>query len=205
MDTRRGTCGTMAVFYVILARRIGLPVSLAYAGSHLYARYDDGFGLHYNIETTDLGRGGYCSPTDEEIRAHYRLPEIAETCGSDLVGLSNRQMLGVYFGLRGRHFSDLRTIPNDPLTPRMEVDFLLARALYPESRVLYVTQNEISVQQSLNMFVAGEMGHPTELIPWLYDVLHYIKPKHPQLNSEKKHVRIQPWRPQTITVSAKPR
>lgn len=203
MDTRRGTCGNIAAFYVVLARRIGLPVSLAYAGSHLYARYDDGFGLHYNIETTDLGRGGYCSPADEEIRTHYKLPTISQTCGSDLVGLSFRQMLGVFLGLRGRHFSDSRTVPNDPLILRMEVDFLLARALFPESRILYLIQNEVSVQQSLNMFVDGEKGHPTELIYWLYDVLRYIKPKNPQPQTEKKHVRTPPWRPQTITVSAK--
>lgn len=205
METRRGTCGNMAALYVVLARRIGLPVSLAAAGSHLYARYDDGFGLHYNIETTDLGRGGFVSPTEIEIRSYYKLPQIAQTCGSDLVGMSFRQMLGVFFGLRGRHFSDSRTIPKDPLTARMEVDLLLARALFPESRNLYVIQNEISVQQSLEMFEDREKGHPTELIIWLYDVLKYVKSKNPQPHSEKKHVRTPPWRPQTITVSAKPR
>lgn len=199
MDTRRGTCGNLAALNMVLGRRIGLPVTLTCAGSHFFVRYDDGFGLHYNIEATESGRGGFASPTDEEIRQHYKLPQLAIECGSELSSLNARELLGTYFGLRARHFNN---------TQRMEaseVDYLLARALFPKNRYLYVNQNMASVQLSMKMFEMHEKGHPAELSRWLQDVVYFDLKQKPQSKLEKKRVLTPAWRPHTITVSPRSR
>ena len=42
IDTRRGTCGSMAALFLALGWRLGWPVSLATVASHFIVRYDDG-------------------------------------------------------------------------------------------------------------------------------------------------------------------
>src|SRR5262249_15164134 len=57
IDSRRGTCGNMAVLHLAIGWRLGWPVSLAAARAHLFLRYDDGFVQH-NVEATQSGYGG---------------------------------------------------------------------------------------------------------------------------------------------------
>ena len=85
MDTRRGTCGNLALLHVVLGRRIGLPVSLACAGSHFICRFDDGTKT-INIDATETGHGGFSSRPDEYVLAQWKLPAKAQACGSDLRG-----------------------------------------------------------------------------------------------------------------------
>ncbi len=48
-----------------------------------------------------------------------------------------------------------------------EVDYLLARTLFPENRRLYMAQVGVSVQLSDRRFHEGESGHHTGLARWL--------------------------------------
>ncbi|MBA3314193.1 MAG: hypothetical protein H0T47_13025 [Planctomycetaceae bacterium] len=175
MDTRRGTCGNLSVLHVVLGRRLGWPVSLACVGSHFVCRFDDGTKI-INIETTDTGRGGFATPTDEELMRKKRLPAKAAACGSDLRAVTPREMLGLFFGLRARHYD------NTERFSEAERDYLLARYLFPQCRDLYFGQNQISVQVSMDLFEPGERGHPTELACWLQDVVRLApwKRKHSQ-------------------------
>ncbi|MCO6455637.1 MAG: hypothetical protein J5I93_10115 [Pirellulaceae bacterium] len=54
LDTREGTCGTMAALHVAMGWRMGWPVSLACVVSHYILRFDDGEVI-YNIEATQAG------------------------------------------------------------------------------------------------------------------------------------------------------
>ena len=164
MDTRRGTCGNLSVLHVVLARRIGLPVSLACAGSHYICRFDDGRKT-INIETTNTGNGGFSSPTDAEILEKTNLPARAQQCGSDLRAVTPRELLGLFLGSRARHFD------NTGRFDEAESDYLLARHLFPSNRAMFVAQHQISVQQGMKLFEPGEKGHPTELAEWLQEVV----------------------------------
>ncbi len=163
IDTRRGTCGNMALVHLAIGRRLGLPVSLACAGAHFFLRYDDGKKC-FNIETTRTGGGVFAVPTDEQVKKNNRLPEKAVTCGSDLRAVTPREMLGLFLGLRARYYD------NTGRFDLAEPDYLLARSLFPQNRNLYFAQNQISVQQSMDLFEPGERAHPLELLEWLKEV-----------------------------------
>lgn len=181
MDSRQGTCGNMALLHVMLGRRIGLPVSLACVGSHFICRYDDGEKV-YNIEATNHEDDGtFCSPPDEYYQREYQIPQRAIDCGSDLRAVNAREMLGLFLGLRARH------LENTDRMSESEPDYLLARYLFPRNRQLYVSQNQVSVQFSMELFEPGEKGHPTELAAWLQQV-----------------VQIAPWERRSAASSMKP-
>ena len=194
MDTRRGTCGNLAVLHVVLGRRVGLPVSLAPVGSHFLCRFDDGKKT-INIETTETGRGGFSSQTDEYLLEKHKVPARAKVCGSDLRAVTAREMLGLFLGFRARH------LENTSRTAEAEPDYLLARYLFPRNRQLYIAQNQISVQCSAGLFEPGEKGHPTELASWLQQLVRlapwsrkYLQSptctaKKPQENRNGNHVQ----------------
>ena len=52
-DTNGGTCASMPVMYVAVGRRLGYPMSLVLAKTHIFARWDDGTE-RFNIEGTNL-------------------------------------------------------------------------------------------------------------------------------------------------------
>jgi hypothetical protein len=160
MDTRRGTCANMAALHVALGWRLRWPVSLAAVGSHLICRYDDGQVTH-NIEATRTGGGGFHSHPDSYYLRAYGLPPKTVTCGSDLRALTPREMLGIFFGLRGRHFQD---VGQHGLA---EQDYLVARGLFPCSRYLHYVEVMASVQSAMDLFDVGERGHPVDLAEWL--------------------------------------
>jgi len=160
MDTRQGTCGNMAALHAALAWRLGWPLHLACAGPHIFCRYDDGEAV-YNIECTNNGRGGFQSHPDDYYKEQYGLPEMAVECGSDLRALSPRETLGLFFGLRGRHWEDVGRLNE------AEVDYLWARVMYPRSRRLYMAQIGVSIEAGERRFVRGERGHRQGLLDWL--------------------------------------
>jgi hypothetical protein len=128
LDTREGTCGNIAVLYHSLCWRLGWPVSLALMGWHFICRYDDGM-RRINIETTAVGEGGFSTPPDEDyIKRDNLLPEYISS-GSDLTALKPRQVLGCFFGVRGRHWYDLY------LAVPARDDYERATRLFPQSRL----------------------------------------------------------------------
>lgn len=160
IDSRQGTCGNMALLHVALGWRMNWPVSLACVWSHFICRYDDGHVTH-NIEATKNGGGGFHSHPDEYYIQEYKLPPQAVESGSDLRALTPREMLGVFIGLRGRHYQDIGEYDLS------EVDFLLARSLFPNNRYLHFAQIMASIQQGALLFHPAEAGHPRELSDWL--------------------------------------
>jgi hypothetical protein len=129
MDTRRGTCANMAALHVALAWRLGWPVSLACAGWHLLCRYDDGQRTH-NIEATNNGRGGFHSHPDDYYRQQYGVTEAAVRLGSDLTALRPRQLLGLFEGIRARHWEDVGRLD------AAAQDYRLACELFPNSLLM---------------------------------------------------------------------
>ncbi len=93
-----GTCSSMPVFFVAVGRRLGYPLKLVRAKSHLFARWDEA-GRSFNIEGTSIGLVSY--PDN-----HYRnwpmsfTPE-EEEAESYLKSLTPVQELTVFLSIRG--------------------------------------------------------------------------------------------------------
>lgn len=156
MDTRRGTCGNLAELYLILSWRLGWPVSLACLKSHSFCRYDDG-KVTYNIETSHIGLGGFSIRSDESYLEKQHLPAVAISCGSDMRALTPRETLGTFIGARARHLRDTGN------TAEAELDYLLARWLFPNSRRLYIDALGVAVRRGERLFEPGEVGSPLSL------------------------------------------
>jgi hypothetical protein len=61
-----GTCASMPVLVTAIGRRLGYPVNLAGAKLHLYVRYEDYNGKHFNIEPTVTE--GFLAPADDDYK-----------------------------------------------------------------------------------------------------------------------------------------
>jgi len=156
IDTNEGTCGNMPVLHVAMCRRMGWPVSLACARSHLLSRFDDGQVIH-NIESTSNHPGSFNSEDDSFYVEKYKLPKRAIECGSDLRKLTAREMVGIFLALRGRHYCDTnRMQPAD-------LDFALSRVLFPHHRRTYVAAMLPLIHRGADLFDDDEIGHPTSL------------------------------------------
>ncbi|MGO8928358.1 MAG: hypothetical protein ACLQU3_15935 [Limisphaerales bacterium] len=59
-----GTCSSMPVLYVAIGRRLGYPVSLATTKMHIYVRYEEPNGGHFNVEATM--EKGFLTPTEQD-------------------------------------------------------------------------------------------------------------------------------------------
>lgn len=156
IDKKQGTCGNMAALHVAMCRRMGWPVSLAVARSHLLSRFDDGQVIH-NIEATSTHPGAFASDPDEVYVEKFNLPQRAIACGSDLRKLTAREMIAVFLALRGRHYCD---------TNRMrlaDLDFALSRVLFPNHRRTYVAAMVPMIQRGADLFDRDEVGHPNSL------------------------------------------
>ena len=68
---RAGTCASIPVLVVALARRLGYPVKLVIARSHTFARWDDGKDC-FNIEASN--GGGMIEHPDTVSYTHLTLP-----------------------------------------------------------------------------------------------------------------------------------
>ena len=105
-----GTCSSMPVLYVAVARRLGYPVSLALAPGHVLARWDAPQASndpmkHFNIE----GSGYGFSPYDDE---HYRnwprkMTKEEADSGFYLRPLTAAETLSVFLTTRGHCLLDI--------------------------------------------------------------------------------------------------
>lgn len=92
LATRRGNCVSMPTLFLILADRLGVPVTLSLAPQHVFVRYiDRASGKVFNIEATN---GGYPS-RDAWYRAQFPMADRAITSGVYLKTLTRREDLAV--------------------------------------------------------------------------------------------------------------
>jgi hypothetical protein len=156
IDKKQGTCGNMAALHVAMCRRMGWPVSLAVAKSHMLSRFDDGQVIH-NIEATSTHPGAFCSEDDSFYVKKYALPRRAIDCGSDLRKLSMREMLGVFLHLAGRHYMDTGQVE------AADTVYPLSRTLFPRYRNAYIGAMIPAITRGKHLFDPNELGHPNSL------------------------------------------
>ncbi|HVT90576.1 MAG TPA: hypothetical protein VHD56_17100 [Tepidisphaeraceae bacterium] len=78
---RWGSCSSIPVLVTAVARRLGYPVRLAVNRRHVYARWDDGCGVSFNVEASNPA--GMAAPDDDHYRKMY-LPPTAKEQRSDM-------------------------------------------------------------------------------------------------------------------------
>jgi hypothetical protein len=104
-----GTCASMPVLVVAIGRRLGYPVDPAGAKLHLYVRYEDYNGKHFNVEPTVTE--GFLTPTDEDYRnGNGRFPATDEEIKDYgwLRPYSNEEALNQFLELRGICLADAK-------------------------------------------------------------------------------------------------
>ncbi len=88
LQRRRGYCTGLASVYLMVARRLDLPVYGVTTPSHLFLRYDDG-NHRINIETLEDGR----EISDATYRRQYHIPQISVQQGVFLRNLDEDRFL----------------------------------------------------------------------------------------------------------------
>lgn len=157
IDTKKGSCANMAALHVAMSRKMGWRVSLACVRPHFISRFDDGRVIH-NIEATNTDHPGtFCSEEDEYYMKKENLPKRAIECGSDLRSLTAREMMGVFFSLRARHFRDVGNMDC------ADQDYAMSRALFPKYRYVYINGMIPMLRRGEQLFERGEFGHPESL------------------------------------------
>jgi len=99
LNRRLGTCSSMPVLYVAVGRRLGYPLKLVTAKSHLFARWDAGDGKHFNIE--GINRGLVCHEDNYYKTWPRPLSEAELATGQFLKSLTPAEELGVFLQIRG--------------------------------------------------------------------------------------------------------
>ena len=104
LETRRGTCLSMPVLYVVIARRLGYPVFLVGAKQHLFARWGSPGGERFNIECTT--RGLVCHPDEHYHRWPVPLTQRDLDRGYYLHSMSPAEELACFLAARGHCLRD---------------------------------------------------------------------------------------------------
>jgi hypothetical protein len=121
-----GTCASMPVLVVTIGRRLGYPVNLAGAKYHLYVRYEDYNGKHFNVEPTVTA--GFLTPTDEDYKNGQFKTTDEEIKGySWLRPLSNQEVLSDFLNMRAICLGDAKRYDEARQT------FLLSASFWQET------------------------------------------------------------------------
>jgi hypothetical protein len=140
-DDNGGTCASMPVLYVAVGRRLGYPLKLVSATSHLFARWDDGNKETFNIEGTNHG---LTTPDDNYYKSWPHKMTPAQE-GYFLKSMSPADELATFMASRG--------------------DCLEANGKLPEAQVAYAQAHSLAPQYPpylamLAMTVVREIPQP---------------------------------------------
>ena len=102
-----GTCASMPVLVAAVARRLGYPVNLTGAKYHLYVRYEEPNGKHFNIEPTVTE--AFLTPDDEDYKSgQFKTTEEEIKGYTWLQPLSNKQLLSHFLNTRAICLGDAK-------------------------------------------------------------------------------------------------
>lgn len=161
-----GTCASMPVLYVAIARRLGYSVNLAATKYHYYVRCEDGKGKHFNVEATSAQ--GFFTPSDAEYQ-NGRFPctqsEIEQY--GWLRPLTTQEILGNFLNLRSiclgnaKRYSEAKEVA------------LLAVKYFPKSEL-----RRASVEKYLQQLSQAPLGD--KIIDWRRQLSDWEIPQGPR-------------------------
>jgi len=127
-DTNGGTCASMPAMYVAIGRRLGYPMKLVLAKTHIFARWDDGHE-QFNIEGTGPRFNDY--PDSHYRNWPYPISEAELKEGWYLKPLTPAEEMAVFLLNRGCCLMD--------------------NERYEEARVAYVRSYQLAPQNPLGL------------------------------------------------------
>jgi regulator of sirC expression with transglutaminase-like and TPR domain len=102
ISTRRGSCVTLPMLWMVLADRLGWPVHAVLSTKHYFLRYEDDRLEQKNIDATIWG--SYAS--DEQYRIDGRIPDHAIENGVFLRSLTRKEYLAALLVNQMRHYHE---------------------------------------------------------------------------------------------------
>jgi len=99
MDTRRGTCISMHVVYLLIAERLGWPIHGVTVKDHLFCRWDDG-RYRANLEGTARG----AAPQDSDYIRDFKLSADEMATTVFMKNLTKKQMVGQFLFHRSMYW-----------------------------------------------------------------------------------------------------
>jgi hypothetical protein len=103
MRTKRGSCVSLPMLYLVIGQRLGMPVHLVSVGKHSWIRWDEP-RFRMNIETT---AEKIAWTPDESVYLDTEGMTRDQVEGTDLQDLSNRQVIAELFFVRRGHWDTL--------------------------------------------------------------------------------------------------
>lgn len=101
-----GTCVSMPVLYVAVARRLGYPLKLVLAHDHVFCRWDDGQGTVKNFD--GASRGLHSDPDEHYGQWPRPITDEELEHREFLVSLTPEEELATFLAARGHCFADNR-------------------------------------------------------------------------------------------------
>jgi hypothetical protein len=136
LRSRRGSCISMPLIYLVLGQRFGFPVHLVAIGQHYFIRWEEP-GYRLDIETTSTDKvlvtDDDSTYIDEEGLTRQQLN------GSDLRNLTNREVVGQLFFTRSSYW-----YMADPMS--------LSRNLMDLSRAGYLASDDPKITGAYHAF-----------------------------------------------------
>lgn len=102
LRTRRGSCVSMPLIYLVIGQRLRMPVHLVTVGKHYFIRWEEP-GYRLNIETTIVDRVSVTAEDDVYLEIEGMTRE--ELRGSELQSLSPREVVGNLFFARSAYWA----------------------------------------------------------------------------------------------------
>jgi regulator of sirC expression with transglutaminase-like and TPR domain len=136
LRTRRGSCLSMPLIYLVIGQRLGMPVHLVAIGKHYFIRWDEP-GYRMNIETTIVDRVSVTA--DDAVYLEAEGLRRENLAGSDLRNLTRREVLGHILFARSAHWA---TKGPEHRTQQL-LDLSRARSLAPEDSAIAASHRAI--------------------------------------------------------------
>lgn len=135
-QTRRGTCVSMPLLYLVIGQRLGYPVHLVAIGSHYFIRWQEP-GYRLNIETTSVDK---VRVTDDD-GAYLETEGLTrdQIKGSELRNLTRGEVVGQLLFARSGHWIFRR----EPSPSRSWMDLSRARHLAPDDPAIILAHEGI--------------------------------------------------------------
>jgi hypothetical protein len=100
--THRGSCVSMPLIYIVIGRRLGLPVHLVAIGRHYFIRWEEP-RYRMNIESTIVDRVSVTP--DDSVYLDIEGMTRKQVIGSDLRNLTSREVMGNLFFARSAYWA----------------------------------------------------------------------------------------------------
>jgi regulator of sirC expression with transglutaminase-like and TPR domain len=134
--TRRGSCMSMPLIYLVIGLRLDMPVHLVTVGRHSFIRWEEP-GYRMNIETTSVDKVRVTP--DDTVFTDAETLKPSELVGNQMRNLTRREVLGNLFYARSAHWGT----QGGKFKTQQILDLATARHLAPDDPAIKATHEAV--------------------------------------------------------------